>query len=120
MTDRPCAGSQLRAKRCDASHVSALLTSVPDAQVLDAELRGLGLAKARHQGLPPEWVARLAEWDPERRQVRSAPTDSGTADDDATDGTLSDVSEGQRTSADHCERESAGCLLCLMRQQRHV
>jgi hypothetical protein len=39
--------------------------------VLDAELRGLGLAKAKHQGLPPEWVARLAEWDPERRQVHS-------------------------------------------------
>ena len=40
--------------------------------MLDAELRGLGLAKAKHQGLPREWVARLAEWDPERRQVHAS------------------------------------------------
>ena len=73
--------------------------------MLDAELRGLGLAKARHQGLPPEWVARLAEWDPERRQVRSAsiggaPTCS-SAVDDAKDGPPVRRSGGDRCLTAH-------------------
>ena len=38
-------------------------------RVLDAELEPLLLSKAAQYHLPPEWVSRLAEMDPERRQV---------------------------------------------------
>ena len=37
--------------------------------VLNAELQGVGLAKAAHQGLPAPWVTRLTLLDPHRRQV---------------------------------------------------
>mmetsp|Transcript_5922 Transcript_5922/g.16926 ORF Transcript_5922/g.16926 Transcript_5922/m.16926 type:complete len:1162 (-) Transcript_5922:780-4265(-) len=37
--------------------------------VLNAELRGLGLAKAAQQGLPADWVTKLTLLDPHRRQV---------------------------------------------------
>lgn len=38
--------------------------------VLNAELRGLGLAKAAQQGLPADWVTKLTLLDPHRRQAR--------------------------------------------------
>ena len=38
---------------------------------LDAELEPLILSKAAQHGLPAAWVQRLANFDPERRQVSS-------------------------------------------------
>ncbi len=40
--------------------------------VLDAELEAVLLSKAAQFGLPGEWVSRLDQLDPERRQVRVA------------------------------------------------
>lgn len=44
-------------------------TCPPSVRVLNAELEPLLLSKAAQFGLPAEWVSRLVELDPERRQV---------------------------------------------------
>ncbi|GMH38408.1 hypothetical protein BSKO_06292 [Bryopsis sp. KO-2023] len=45
------------------------MTPPPDVWVLNAELQPLLLSKAAHLGLPSRWITRLAEIDPNRRQV---------------------------------------------------
>jgi len=44
------------------------LSAIPN-RTLNAEMECVPLAKAAHFGLPPDWVARLEDVDPERRQV---------------------------------------------------
>ena len=53
-----------------AATPGALAPAAPlQVAVLNAELQGVGLAKAAHQGLPADWVTRLTLLDPHRRQV---------------------------------------------------
>jgi len=56
-------------KRLEAAGGAGAAVEPPQVPVLDAELVPLPLAKAAQYGLPQEWVARLVEFDPERRQV---------------------------------------------------
>ena len=56
-------------KRLEAAGGARAAVEPPQVPVLDAELVPLPLPKAAQYGLPQEWVARLVEFDPERRQV---------------------------------------------------
>lgn len=56
-------------QKLEAAGGAGAAVEPPQVPVLDAELVPLPLAKAAQYGLPQEWVARLVEYDSERRQV---------------------------------------------------
>ena len=62
--------SSLAAAEAPGAAAPAATLQVP---VLNAELQGVGLAKAAQQGLPAEWVTKLTLLDPHRRQVCPSP-----------------------------------------------